>query len=70
MSDSNSHFDEKSGVVFHETSFGRWWQTVAEVVIEVNVEKGTRGKDVSVVIKPSQLECRVKGELIFKVKEL
>jgi hypothetical protein len=67
MSDKNSHFDEKSGVVFHETSFGRWSQTVAEVVVEVDVEKGTRGKDVVVVIKPSQLECRVKGNVIFKV---
>ena len=69
MSGSNSNFDEKSGVVSHPTEFGRWWQTVDEVVVEVDVEKGTRGKEVVVVIKPSHLECRVKGNIIFKVKK-
>ena len=64
---SNSHFDEKSGIISHETSFGRWSQTVNEVVVEIDVDVGTRGKDVKVVIKPSHLECHVKENLIFKV---
>jgi hypothetical protein len=65
---SNSHFDEKSGVIAHSTPWGRWNQTVSEVVIEVDLEPGTRGKDVKVVIKPSHIECVVKGNQIFKVR--
>ncbi len=65
---SNSHFDEKSGVITHSTPWGRWSQTVNEVVIEIDVEPGTRGKDVKVGIKPSYLECVVKGNEIFKVR--
>ena len=38
-----------------------------EVVIEVDVEPGTRGKEAKVTIKPSHLECTVRGNLIFKV---
>jgi hypothetical protein len=71
---SNSHFDEKSGIIYYETSFGsfngRWSQTVNEVVVEIDVDVGTRGKDVRVVIKPSLLECHVKGNLVFKVKNI
>jgi hypothetical protein len=48
-------------------SLSRWSQTVNEVVIEVDVEPGTRGKEAQVTIKPSHLECIVKGNLIFQV---
>lgn len=63
---SLSHFDEKRGVIACTTEWGRWWQTVGEVCIEVNLPNGTRAKQVAVNIKPKCIECIVKGETIFK----
>jgi len=63
-----SHFDEKSGVISAPTPWGRWYQTAAEVGIEVEVEKGTRGKDVVIEIKPSRISCIVRNQEIFKGK--
>ena len=63
-----SHFDEKSGIISAKTPWGRWYQTVAEVTIEVEVENGTRGKDVKIDIKPSRISCFVKDKEIFKGK--
>ena len=63
---SNSHFDEKSGVICHKTDFGQWHQTVDEVVILVNLESGTRGKEVHVDIQPNKLKCVVRGKIIFE----
>ena len=62
-----SHFDEKSGVIAAPTAWGRWYQTASEVVIEVEVEEGTRGKDVDIEIKPSRISCFVRNKEIFKV---
>ena len=67
MPESNSHFDEKSGVVVCATPWGRWNQNVAEVNIEVDLEPGTRAKDLTVTIKPSQLSCSIKQKEIFNV---
>ncbi len=61
------HFEEKSGIIVAKTPWGKWYQTGTEVVIEIEVEKGTRGKDVSVLIKPSQISCCVRQKNIFKV---
>ena len=63
---SNSHFDEKSGVICHKTDFGQWYQTVDEVMILVNLESGTRGKEVHVDIQPNKLKCVVRGKIIFE----
>ncbi|KFM69509.1 NudC domain-containing protein 2, partial [Stegodyphus mimosarum] len=63
---SLSHFDERSGIVSVETPWGRWWQTVAEVFIEVNIPTGTPGKDCKVTVKPNFIECRVRDKEIFK----
>ena len=63
----NSHFDEKSGVITASTAWGRWNQTVSEVVIEVDVERGTRGKEVAIEIKPNHISCYVRKKEIFKV---
>ena len=62
-----NHFEEKSGIIAAKTPWGKWYQTGTEVVIEIEVEKGTRGKDVSVLIKPSQISCCVRQKNIFKV---
>ena len=63
----NSNFDEKSGVICHDTSFGKWYQTVGEVTVLVDLNPGTRGKQVQVVIKPSHIKCVVKDTTIFEV---
>ena len=62
-----SHFDEKSGVITASTNWGRWYQTESDVVIEIDVEKGTRGKEAAIEIKPSHISCIVRGQEIFKV---
>ncbi|XP_055933021.1 nudC domain-containing protein 2-like [Argiope bruennichi] len=60
-----SHFDERSGIVDVKSPWGRWWQTVAEVFVEVNIPPGTPGKDCKVIIQPKHIECRVKDKVIF-----
>lgn len=66
--DSLSHFDEKSGVVSFDTDWGRWWQNVHEVHIEVNVPNNTRAKDVSVKVCPGEISCTVCNKVVFKVQ--
>jgi hypothetical protein len=61
-----SFFDEKSGVVAVKTEFGRWWQTVFEVHIEVQLPPDTRGKQCKVELTPSEIHVAVKGETIIK----
>ncbi|KAG8197260.1 hypothetical protein JTE90_007508 [Oedothorax gibbosus] len=61
-----SHFDERSGIVSVDTPWGRWWQTVSEVLIEVNIPEGTPGKQCKVSISPNHIECRVLDKTIFK----
>ena len=63
-----SNFEEKSGVISHDTDFGKWYQTVAEVTILVNLEQGTRGKEVQATILPNKLKCVVRGKLILEVR--
>lgn len=63
---SLSHFDERSGIVAVDTPWGRWWQTVSEVLIEVNIPDGTPGKQCKVIITPKHIECRVLDKVIFK----
>uniref|UniRef100_A0A023FEN7 Putative nuclear distribution protein nudc n=1 Tax=Amblyomma cajennense TaxID=34607 RepID=A0A023FEN7_AMBCJ len=60
-----SHFDERSGAVSCLTPWGRWWQTVGEVFVEVEVPKGTRGKDVRIQITPKHMSCTVHGKQLF-----
>ena len=64
---SLSHFEEKSGVVPSETPWGSWAQTIDEVIVEVNVPKGTRGREVSCEIKPKSIKLVLKGKEVFKV---
>lgn len=62
---SLSHFDERSGAVPCKTPWGSWWQTVGEVFVHVQVPKGTRGKNVSVEIKPRHITCTVHEKTLF-----
>ena len=65
-----SDFAEKAGIISHATDFGKWYQTVAEVTLLVDLEPGTRGKEVQVTILPKKLKCVVKGHLILEVRIL
>lgn len=67
---SLSHFDERSGIVAAETPWGRWWQTVSEVFVEINIPPGTPGRDCKITIKPNYLECHVKDKELIKVINL
>ena len=49
------HFDEKSGLVPSKTPWGSWAQAIDEVFNEVNVVKGTKGRE--------GLDCRTPGLL-------
>ncbi|KAL1110240.1 hypothetical protein AAG570_008317 [Ranatra chinensis] len=70
---SLSHFDEKSGVVNCQTPWGRWWQNVQEVHVEIDLPPGTRSKDLKIKIEPTFIECSrgngtiLKGELFSVV---
>ena len=61
-----AHFDEKSGIVLCRTSWGTWGQTVDDVQIEVDVAKGTKGRDVKCTIQPKEISLSVHGETVFK----
>lgn len=59
-------FEDRSGVVYCSTEWGGWYQTLTDVNVEVNLQQGTKGKEVKVTIAPSRIECIVRGNTIFK----
>ncbi|XP_037116860.1 nudC domain-containing protein 2 [Syngnathus acus] len=62
------HFDERSGLVPCQTSWGSWSQTMEEVFIEVNVPPGTSAKEVKCHLGTRDIELNVKGIEIIKGK--
>jgi len=60
-----SFFDEKSGIIPCNTEWGRWWQTVDELHIEVTLPVNTKSKDVEVRVTNSNVTCRVLGKTVF-----
>ena len=62
-----SLFEEKSGLVVSKTDWGSWAQTIDDVVIEINVPKGTKAKDVRCRITPKSLTVFVRDAEIIKV---
>jgi len=62
-----SLFEEKSGLVVSKTDWGSWAQTIDDVVIEINVPKGTKAKDIRCKITPKSLTVFVKDVEIIKV---
>lgn len=62
-----SLFEEKSGLVVSKTDWGSWAQTIDDVVIEINVPKDTKSKDVRCRIMPKSLTVIVRGAEIIKV---
>jgi len=62
-----SHFDEKSGIVPFNTEWGRWWQTVDELHIEITLSLNTKSKDVKVNVTNSSITCQIYGKTLFSV---
>lgn len=64
---ATSFFDEKSGIVPCNTSWGRWWQTVDEIHIEVRLAANIKSKDVKVNVTNSSIACQILGKTLFTV---
>ena len=62
-----SDFDDRSGIVPSEAPWGRWWQTMEDVTVEVVVPQGTRSKEITCTIKPCHLHVTVKGQTVISV---
>ncbi|KAK3737965.1 hypothetical protein QZH41_009199, partial [Actinostola sp. cb2023] len=60
------HFEEKSGIVYSQTPWGSWAQTIEEIFIEVDVPAGTRGKHVKCDIKTKNMTCIVRDNEVIK----
>ncbi|XP_050420908.1 nudC domain-containing protein 2-like isoform X2 [Adelges cooleyi] len=61
---ASSFFDEKSGIIPCNTEWGRWWQTVDEVHIEIKTP-AIKSKDVKVNVTNSKISCDILGKLLF-----
>lgn len=60
-------FEERSGVVPCVTPWGRWYQTLEEVFIEVQVPPGTRAKDVCCSLQSRRVALSVCGREVLQV---
>jgi len=61
-----SDFEDRSGCVKVSTEWGRWWQTLSDITVEVDLEQGTKGKEVKLSIAPRKIQCQVKGATVFE----
>jgi len=62
-----SDFDDRSGIVACTTPWGRWWQTIDDVTVEVNIHEGCKAKEIKCFITPNSLSLAVSGNTVFKV---
>lgn len=67
---ADTNFEEKSGLVASETSWGNWGQTIEDVLIEIEVKPGTSSKSISCVINAKSLSVTVNEKTIIKVIEV
>eukprot|EP00730_Choanoeca_flexa_P012537 TRINITY_DN4368_c0_g1_i2.p1 TRINITY_DN4368_c0_g1~~TRINITY_DN4368_c0_g1_i2.p1 ORF type:complete len:140 (+),score=23.94 TRINITY_DN4368_c0_g1_i2:96-515(+) len=65
MNRSMSHFDETSGVVECPTHWGSWYQTMEEVVIQINLEQ-VKG---SSILNGQLPHTVVADELVWSVED-
>ncbi|KAJ7316253.1 hypothetical protein JRQ81_002415 [Phrynocephalus forsythii] len=63
-------FEERSGLVPCATPWGRWYQTMEEVFVEVDVPEGTRAKAVQCSLKSRHLSLSVAGKEVLKDNKL
>lgn len=61
------NFDERSGLVFSETPWGKWGQTIEDIHILIKVVKGTRAKAIKCNVEPGTIHISVAGQTILKV---
>ncbi|NWR70821.1 NUDC2 protein, partial [Centropus unirufus] len=61
-------FEERSGLVPCATPWGRWYQTLEEVFIEVQVPPGTRAKDVCCSLQSRRIALSVRGREVLQGK--
>lgn len=59
-------FSERSGTVPCTTPWGNWYQTIDEIVIEVDLLPGTRGRDCAVKVDAAHIRCVVDKKVIFE----
>ena len=65
-----SDFDDRSGIVACATPWGRWWQTMDDVTVEVNISEVCKAKEIQCAITSSNLSLVVRGNTIFKVPKM
>lgn len=65
-----SHFDEKTKLVTSPTEWGSWYQTIDEVVIEIDIPYGTRAKQVSCHLTATDIKVVVKDQVLIEVRLL
>ncbi|XP_014440148.1 nudC domain-containing protein 2-like [Tupaia chinensis] len=61
-------FEERSGVVPCGTLWGQWYQTLEEVLIEVQVPPGTCAQDIQCGLQSRHMALAVGGREILKGK--
>ncbi|KAK2726140.1 nudC domain-containing protein 2-like [Artemia franciscana] len=61
-----SFFDEKAGIVRCSTPWGSWSQTVYDVTVEIELPKGTKGRDVTVTLLSRNICCKNAGNVILQ----
>ncbi|XP_064636837.1 nudC domain-containing protein 2-like isoform X2 [Lineus longissimus] len=59
-------FDERSSTVTVDTNWGSWFQTIDEVFVEIDVNEGTRGKDVKCDITSKKMRVTVLGKVVIE----
>ncbi|XP_050543633.1 nudC domain-containing protein 2-like isoform X2 [Daktulosphaira vitifoliae] len=62
---ASSFFEEKSGIIPCNTEWGRWWQTVDEIHIEIKSPISLKSKDIKVNVTNSSINCEILGKLLF-----
>ena len=63
-------FDERSGIVPCQTPWGKWWQTIDDVFMEIPVPDGTKSKEIKVEFKPKYLKVVISGAILIDVSLL
>lgn len=64
---ASNFFDERSGIVPCNTDWGRWWQTVDEVHIEVKLSNRIKSKDTKVIITNQSITVKILEKILFSV---
>lgn len=61
------NFEEKSGLVTTKTGWGNWGQTLEEILIEVDLGREARSRDIKCAIKTRYLSLHMGGECLIQV---